>query len=624
MARLNDNVIPPALDSFLSLTLSPLASAYDLDKTSAEVRGLLGDALLVLHTHLAGTPFPVCSTWTAITVSSQSKAISNTAVGGDGRLLVRIAFTSDLVAIAAERHLAIYSTLFSTAFNGNTPSSPLSPGRAAWVKQVEKERKNGIVLRLKTDSLRYISVRLTGFKLGPDHANPSSDLDFLQPYGSKKQFDLFLSLHAPNCHFGPYDASPRGDLSLVAVLQREHVSELYRLNHAISPEHNITTPLNLKYELQHRPTTQCCSICGEVKHTARQCSKKITYTSSSSSAMVDTYTGPVVGPRGVCRYCYSPDHAECHTAQQTQQCKVCHAHGHTSFFCKQYKPHWRKIAPPSSAPRSQLAAFSLAQQRGQTFVPSSLPPLTYADAAGRRQQQPPPSALLPSLRGPASSATDSPLASTASQASSSSSSPSSSSSLDRMEKMVTDLISCVNLLLLRAASPPAVATPPPPPAPAEPSAALMAKVEALSAQVGQLTASLNQANATIQRLTSEAAAATHPLHKPAPFHLPMPLTFPSTATPQSTPTQHSPATPAQSHSHLTTLPTSPSVIYNDHVTATNSPIMIFAQPPPPAPSPSSSPSDGQAALPPYQPPHGWVPAHSPHPTTASAHGHMMQ
>jgi hypothetical protein len=318
----------------------------------------------------------------ATTLLSTSKSASGT------RHVIRLAFNSALVTSAIRYHIERYTRLLSPLSPASAPSPPPTLTEAwqhSWVEAATQSNAIHTAVTLDVYGIRYDTTLVSGWTRGPDHLNPSpAHSNYDQLYGNLDCLTSFLGSAAPHCHIGPISYLADGTGSIQFIHEAKYRNELFRLNGSTSPSHGITRRLLLRYSLLHKPRTQCCSLCGESGHNAHNCphissAPPDSVQADAANLMNDDSPGPDSPrpgrSRAMCRDCYSPDHQQtCHTPPAQRKCKLCHADGHTSFRCTQYRPYWVPIScPPSSHPSNPRPLAIIAQQRG-------LPALSYSAA----------------------------------------------------------------------------------------------------------------------------------------------------------------------------------------------------------------------------------------------------
>ena len=216
--------------------------------------------------------------------------------------------------------------------------------------------------------IRYETTLISGWTRGLDHQPaPSEKGDYRQLYGDDTRLLAYLKTVAPHCHPRPTVTLADGSGSIQFIHEMQHRHELFRLQGSTSPSHGITRPLRLTFQQLRRPSSQCCSVCGEPDHTAQSCPLRTPHSAAAADdEKMDADVALLPNDGVACRLCYSPLHREdCHTPPSLQHCKICNENGHTSFRCARYKPSWVPLSvPPSSRPPNPRPLGVITQQRG--------------------------------------------------------------------------------------------------------------------------------------------------------------------------------------------------------------------------------------------------------------------
>ena len=631
----------PALESYLS-ELSVAAGRHDTFHNPTTEAALA--ALLVQHPWEPST-LSVAPDWTRILRRDECKTLLNQTKDGQWTLQLCLGFTSNLAQLAA-RHLLLQHSEALAENQTFTPASiHLVDGpHSHWLEQAIKDGTNRVQLTVKPYEYRYDTMRLSGFRQGPDQDNPPAHMaDIYQVHGSSQLFHDFLSRAAPHCYHTP-PTERLGEYTVQFVFQPQHACELYQLNGVTSPEHGITKPLKLRYWQHHKPKVSCCSLCGSTAHTAHKCDVAPLSASQPAGIHMDDEDNNNHQRRPVCRDCYDPTHESCSAPAEAQECGLCKLHGHTTFRCKLFHPTWIRVDPPAtSRPRSQLPAVALAQQRGLPLptgsswsarVAHSLP--APAQRHPDPRPHPAPQALAhPPASGPFPPSPYSPAASTASPASSPPPSPPASPPPSPQAQAPSPLTAMLELLQSIVKQQ------------ADNIDKQAATIEKLTATIDTLTAQLRadhqhaeQRHRQAEQRFDHLLATLGPNHmtKPTPFppmYEPHAVAFPSSSSstqlmapsPTADPTTH-PATPLAPLAPLAGAPPTPatggtSIHISQPSTATANPTSTANSTPTVninSPPPHGSPHP-EAAAPPYSssaPPS----ASSSPPNTAA--GHQMQ
>ena len=352
----------------------------------------LGSALLQTPTDV---PDSACHThWYELLNPHTDTLASSTSPTGT-RHVLRLAFNSELVALAVRVHLERYMALLLPQGDSHTPSAlaTMDPWKRSWVHSATRDNIIHCTVRVDVYAIRWETTLVSGWMRGPDHPpHPSEVLDFDQLYGDDNRLLIFLSRYAPHCFpHRKFTFLADGTGCIQFVHEAQHRNELYRLVGLTSPSHGINRPLRLDFRQLRKPVVQCCSACGSPGHSASSCPRRPDSSPNNSPApdegKMEAEVAPLPLGTVVCRHCYSPSHREtCNTPPELQRCKICNETGHTSFHCAQYRTSWVPLSPPSSslAPNPRPLAI-IAQQQG---LP---PPTTWSAVAAGGASLPPPS-----------------------------------------------------------------------------------------------------------------------------------------------------------------------------------------------------------------------------------------
>ena len=377
---------PPTLNRNKQSYVDSLLS-WDGDDTRA-----LGDALLKTPPDARG--LGCMDQWCDLLTTDTNVLERSAAVDGPVRLTIRLAFPSRLTCLAVTSHLLQYKPRLERPAPSQIELQQSSTPEQNWYKSALRTRILPSTIAISDFRPSYVSTRISGWKQGPDHL-PLLDGPhnaFNEPYGNTTLLNAFLQAVAPNCH----STQPAWDgtsLRIDFTHEPRHRCQLFNLNGRTSPSHGITQPLKLHYSERKKAATQACGICGIPGHVSFHCTSAPTVSSSDSKEEIkgDMDTSEEVSnphtrpctlasdspyPRdSVCRDCYSWYHptGACCTPPDDQYCKVCEEKGHTSWYCKLYRPTWVTLHPPPSVhPPNPRPMAILAQQRGVPFSWSSV------------------------------------------------------------------------------------------------------------------------------------------------------------------------------------------------------------------------------------------------------------
>ncbi len=179
--------------------------------------------------------------------------------------------------------------------------------------------------------------------------------------GGDDKLAAFLHLNAPDLRITTKDLFGSTDPSTTVICEPQHLHQLQRLQGKTSPEHGISTPLNLHCDVQLMGL-QTCTFCWSPGHGTSRCPHR----PSARNPIAPT------SHQAACRHCYSFEHhaAACREPGPIT-CKLCEKQGHSSHGCPFFKPRKQPLsvylkarAPPSPLqPSSQAAPILNAAQR---------------------------------------------------------------------------------------------------------------------------------------------------------------------------------------------------------------------------------------------------------------------
>jgi hypothetical protein len=368
------SIAPPRIPSFLmkanSLTTTALAALLESLQPASREHEYLQAWILANE---CGDEFDLLSHRFAAAecVQGWASLLTNTTqaykppLGGaqdtEGRFVhIRLGFSHPMVMEAARTTFANHAARIhelarhvSPVPTGVPPFSPLSQGARLSTVTVSPFR------------LRYTCTTVTNWP----REHPT------ELCGGNNQLDAFLRLHAPDLRVLTSDLYGQTNPQTMVICQQEHLSQLLTLRGKTSPEHGISTPLNLHCNVQLMGT-QTCTFCWTAGHTATRCPRN----ASGTNPIAPTSDQPA------CRFCYSFDHhaARCREAAPVT-CKLCESVGHATFACSHFKRNSRALADylkPRSEPNPRLAhqqaapILSAAQQASQHAWQSNSPPNT--------------------------------------------------------------------------------------------------------------------------------------------------------------------------------------------------------------------------------------------------------
>ena len=341
-----------------------------LTKTIAE-DGAIGNALLLTP---SDEPAPNChDQWSDYLNPSTDTLSSNVSPTGT-RHVFRLAFNNSLVADAVSAYLSRYLSLLLPAGVSYTPAqlADMDPWQRTWVTAAERANAIHTVATVDVYGIRYETTLLNGWKRGPDHhLAPGEIAHFNQLHGNDNLLAALLEKAAPNCFPRPATSLADGTGSIQFIHEAQHRNQLYRLQGATFPDFGVTRPLNLEFKQLHRPTKQCCSVCGKPDHTAHACSLRgHSREPARDDSKMETDAAPLKDGEVVCRLCYATGHqGTCNTPYSDRTCLLCNEKGHTSFHCSSYKPSWVPLSVPlSTRPPNPRPSALIAYQRGLPTV----------------------------------------------------------------------------------------------------------------------------------------------------------------------------------------------------------------------------------------------------------------
>ena len=161
--------------------------------------------------------------------------------------------------------------------------------------------------------------------------------------GGNDQLDAFIRLHAPDLRVLTTEQFGSTSPNTTVICQQQHLSQLLNLRGKMSPEHGISTPLNLHCDVQIMGA-QTCTFCWSPGHGANRCPHR----ASTSNPVAPTSHLPA------CRFCYSfAHHASACRVATPVTCKLCEEQGHATHACPFFKPSKRALADflkPRTAP----------------------------------------------------------------------------------------------------------------------------------------------------------------------------------------------------------------------------------------------------------------------------------
>jgi hypothetical protein len=176
----------------------------------------------------------------------------------------------------------------------------------------------------------------------------------------------FLRIQAPDLTIVATERFGSTDPSTTVICEVHHLPQLLRLQGKTSPEHGISSPLNLHCDVQLMGL-QTCTFCWAPGHGSTRCPHR---TTASNPATITSH-------QPACRHCYSFSHhaAACRDTNPVT-CRLCLTQGHASHDCPHFKP--RKQA---------LAAYLRPHTHPSQSHPQAPPILSAAQRASARPWQ---------------------------------------------------------------------------------------------------------------------------------------------------------------------------------------------------------------------------------------------
>jgi hypothetical protein len=146
--------------------------------------------------------------------------------------------------------------------------------------------------------------------------------------GGDDKLAAFLRLRAPDLNIVTTELYGSTDPSTTVICEVQHLPQLLKLQGQTSPDHGISTPLNLHCDVQLMGL-QTCTFCWSPGHGSHRCSHR----STAAHPTAPTSQQPA------CRLCYSFSHhaAACRESSPAT-CKLCEKHGHATHDCSHFKP----------------------------------------------------------------------------------------------------------------------------------------------------------------------------------------------------------------------------------------------------------------------------------------------
>jgi hypothetical protein len=183
--------------------------------------------------------------------------------------------------------------------------------------------------------------------------------------GGDDKLAAFLRQNAPDLHIATTDLFGSTDPSTTIICEVQHLHQLQRLQGRTSPEHGISTPLNLRCDVQLMGL-QTCTFCWSPGHGTSRCPHR----SSALNPIAPT------SHQAACRHCYSFGHhaAACRESGPVT-CKLCEKQGHATHGCPFFKPRKQPLsvylksrAPPSplQSPTQAAPILNAAQRASAT------------------------------------------------------------------------------------------------------------------------------------------------------------------------------------------------------------------------------------------------------------------
>jgi len=144
----------------------------------------------------------------------------------------------------------------------------------------------------------------------------------------------FLRLQAPDLNIVTTELFGSTDPSTIVICEPQHLPQLLKLQGKTSPEHGISTPLNLHCDVQLMGL-QTCTFCWSPGHGSTRCPHRTT----AANPIAPTSHQPA------CRFCYSFSHhaAACRETSPVT-CKLCEKQGHATHDCAHFKPRKQSLA----------------------------------------------------------------------------------------------------------------------------------------------------------------------------------------------------------------------------------------------------------------------------------------
>lgn len=241
------------------------------------------------------------------------------------------------------------SSTSSTASDGSRSSATPPPASAAQAPLSRCARMSSI--SVSPCHIRYTCTTVSNWP----REHPT------ELCGGDDQLTAFLHRNAPDLRITTKDLFGSTDPSTTVICEPQHLHQLQRLQGKTSPEHGISTPLNLHCDVQLMGL-QTCTFCWSPGHGTSRCPHR----STALNPIAPT------SHQAACRHCYSFEHhaAACR-ASGPITCKLCEKEGHSSHGCPFFKPRKQPLsvylkarAPPSPhLSQSQAAPILNAAQR---------------------------------------------------------------------------------------------------------------------------------------------------------------------------------------------------------------------------------------------------------------------
>jgi hypothetical protein len=184
--------------------------------------------------------------------------------------------------------------------------------------------------------------------------------------GGDDKMVAFLRLQAPDLNIVTTELFGSTDPSTIVICEPQHLPQLLKLQGKTSPEHGISTPLNLHCDVQLMGL-QTCTFCWSPGHGSTRCPHRTT----AANPIAPTSHQPA------CRFCYSFSHhaAACRETSPVT-CKLCEKQGHATHDCAHFKPRKQSLAAYLKLPSPQKS------NQSQSLAPPIL------NAAQRASAQP--------------------------------------------------------------------------------------------------------------------------------------------------------------------------------------------------------------------------------------------